>query len=188
KNTFSPRRTRRFRRGRDGTAAAQTPSRPLRIHRVLCGKAFSFLRRKIDAVLLADRQARSRTAHGVGLRLDRGRGRAGRDRQPRRARRRPRGLHALRQHSRDAPALGARIVDAEAWEKVTAGVYKGFSIGGHVTGRDPADRKVITGLALTEISIVDRPANPEAVFDCWKRAPAADLAGRTISAEPDEPI
>jgi hypothetical protein len=67
--------------------------------------------------------------------------------------------------------LGARIVDGEAWDKVVAGVYKGFSIGGRVTARDPADRKIITGLALTEISVVDRPANPEAVFDCWKRAP-----------------
>src|SRR5258706_7087977 len=69
--------------------------------------------------------------------------------------------------------LGARIVDGEAWEKVVAGVYKGFSIGGHVTARDPADRKIITGLSLTEISVVDRPANPEAVFDCWKRAAVA---------------
>jgi hypothetical protein len=42
--------------------------------------------------------------------------------------------------------------------------------GLYLGARDPADRKVITGLSLTEISIVDRPANPEAVFDCWKRA------------------
>src|SRR3984893_5461237 len=69
--------------------------------------------------------------------------------------------------------LGARILDVEAWRKVIEGVYKGFSIGGHVTARDPADRKIITGLALTEISVVDRPANPEAVVDCWKRAPKA---------------
>ena len=65
--------------------------------------------------------------------------------------------------------LGARIVDGEAWQKVVTGVYKGFSIGGRVTARDPADRRTITGLRLTEISVVDRPANPEAVFDCWKR-------------------
>src|SRR5205814_10471234 len=26
------------------------------------------------------------------------------------------------------------------------------------------------GLVLSEISLVDRPANPEAVFDCWKAA------------------
>lgn len=69
--------------------------------------------------------------------------------------------------------VGARIVDSEAWEKVVAGVYKGFSIGGRVTARDPADRRLITGLRLNEISVVDRPANPEAVFDCWKRAAAA---------------
>ena len=66
--------------------------------------------------------------------------------------------------------VGARIVDERAWDKVRGGVYKGFSIGGRVTARDPCDRKIITGLALTEISLVDRPANPEAVFDCWKLA------------------
>ena len=76
--------------------------------------------------------------------------------------------------------VAARIVDDEAWAKVVEGVYKGFSIGGRVTARDPADRSLITGLALTEISVVDRPANPEAVFDCWKRAerpPGARAAG-----------
>ncbi len=64
--------------------------------------------------------------------------------------------------------IGARIVDADAWQKVVEGVYKGFSIGGRVTARDSADRRLITALHLTEISVVDRPANPEAVFDCWK--------------------
>lgn len=66
--------------------------------------------------------------------------------------------------------IGAKIVDDDAWRKVVEGVYKGFSIGGRVTARDPSDRRAITGLKLTEISVVDRPANPEAVFDCWKRA------------------
>lgn len=79
--------------------------------------------------------------------------------------------------------LGARIVDHDAWRKVVEGVYKGFSIGGRVTGRDPADRKQITGLLLTEISLVDRPANPEAVFDCWKRA-AAPAPGEGGGAPP----
>lgn len=64
--------------------------------------------------------------------------------------------------------LGAKIVDGAAWQKVVEGVYKGFSIGGRVTARDPADRRLITALRLTEISVVDRPANPDAVFDCWK--------------------
>lgn len=72
--------------------------------------------------------------------------------------------------------LGARIVDDDAWRKVVEGVYKGFSIGGRVTERDPAERRAITGLTLTEISVVDRPANPEAVFDCWKRGDPSDEA------------
>src|SRR5947209_4579990 len=38
--------------------------------------------------------------------------------------------------------LGARIVDAEAWRKVVAGVYKGFSIGGRVTARRSEERRV----------------------------------------------
>lgn len=73
--------------------------------------------------------------------------------------------------------LAAKIIDDEAWEKVVQRVYKGFSIGGRVTARDPADRSVITGLTLTEISIVDRPANPEAVFDCWKAAGGDEMHG-----------
>src|SRR6266849_5658286 len=47
--------------------------------------------------------------------------------------------------------LGAKIVDADAWQKVVEGVYKGFSIGGRVTARDPTDRRLITALNLTEI-------------------------------------
>ena len=76
--------------------------------------------------------------------------------------------------------VGAKIVDDQAWQKVVEGVYKGYSIGGRITHRDPADFKTITGLVLNEISLVDRPANPEAIFDYWKAAgtggmPAARL-------------
>ena len=71
--------------------------------------------------------------------------------------------------------VGARIVDDQAWQKVVEGVYKGYSIGGRVTQRDPADYKTITGLVLNEISLVDRPANPEAVFDYWKAAGASTM-------------
>ena len=71
--------------------------------------------------------------------------------------------------------VGAKIVDDQAWQKVVEGVYKGYSIGGRVTLRDPADYKTITGLVLNEISLVDRPANPEAVFDYWKAAGALTM-------------
>lgn len=64
--------------------------------------------------------------------------------------------------------LCAHIVDSEAIKKVKTGVYKGFSIGGKVTDRDELKKTTITGLKLTEISLVDRPANPDAVITCYK--------------------
>ncbi|HEV2334980.1 MAG TPA: DUF6582 domain-containing protein [Stellaceae bacterium] len=86
--------------------------------------------------------------------------------------------------------LGAKIVDGDAWEKVIEGVYKGFSIGGRVTARDPSDRRLITALHLTEISVVDRPANPEAVFDCWKLStgPATGGSMTTNAATTGAPV
>lgn len=75
-----------------------------------------------------------------------------------------------------ATRIEALVVDPVAVKKVQHGVYKGFSIGGKVLARDPNDRKVITRLKLNEISLVDRPCNPEAVIDMWK----ADLGGRPV--------
>ncbi len=80
--------------------------------------------------------------------------------------------------------VGARIIDPHAWDKVTSGVYKGFSVGGRVKARDPADRNVITALTLTEISLVDRPANPEAVFDCWKAERGEGMEDDIAYADP----
>jgi phage head maturation protease len=75
--------------------------------------------------------------------------------------------------------LSAKVVDDAAWIKVKEGVYKGFSIGGAVKGRDPANKAIITDLALMEISLVDRPANPEAVFEMFKSDLAIDLEKST---------
>lgn len=90
----------------------------------------------------------------------------------------------------------AHIVDSEAIRKVNAGVYKGFSIGGRVTARDELKKTTITGLRLTEISLVDRPANPDAVITCYKAdgiEPADDkeaaskgLAQTALQATPDK--
>lgn len=66
--------------------------------------------------------------------------------------------------------IGAKVVDDAAWEKVREGVYKGFSIGGRITERDEDDATKVTGLKLHEISLVDRPANPEAVITLFKAA------------------
>jgi len=79
--------------------------------------------------------------------------------------------------------IAAKVVDDDAWEKVKQGVYKGFSIGGRVTARDPADHRVITGLELTEISLVDRPANPEAIIDVYKVFALAKEGRRNSAAD-----
>jgi phage head maturation protease len=60
------------------------------------------------------------------------------------------------------------VVDSEAIKKVEKGVYRGFSIGGRVKERDPNKRSVITKITLTEISLVDRPSNPDAVLSIFK--------------------
>lgn len=78
-----------------------------------------------------------------------------------------------------ATRIEALVVDPVAVKKVQLGVYKGFSIGGRVLARDPADPKVITKLKLNEISLVDRPCNPEAVIDMWKADLGHEQAGPT---------
>lgn len=88
--------------------------------------------------------------------------------------------------------FGAHIVDPVAVTKVKTGVYKGFSIGGSVTARDELNKSQITGLKLTEISLVDRPANPDAVFTCYKadkpkdEEEAADKDGKPSDKSAEE--
>jgi hypothetical protein len=59
----------------------------------------------------------------------------------------------------------AKVVDDLAWKKVKEKVYKGFSVGGKKL--EKADG-LVTKVRLSEISLVDRPANPECRFDLWK--------------------
>ena len=70
--------------------------------------------------------------------------------------------------------FGAHIVDTEAVKKVKTGVYKGFSVGGKVTARDELNKATITGINLVEVSLVDRPCNPETVLTMYK-AEGVDL-------------
>lgn len=81
----------------------------------------------------------------------------------------------------------AHIVDPVAVSKVKNQVYRGFSIGGRVTKREAGNPKTITGLVLNEISLVDRPANPEAIYDVWKASmagPPTAAAGAAASFNP----
>lgn len=66
----------------------------------------------------------------------------------------------------------AKVVDKQAWEKVKTKVYKGFSIGGKALARLGT---AVTKLRLTEISLVDRPANPDAVIELYKAAKDEDI-------------
>lgn len=67
--------------------------------------------------------------------------------------------------------FGAKIVDDRAWKKVVEGVYSGFSIGGRILKRDKDDPKIVKAIDLVEISLVDRPCNPDARFELIKRSP-----------------
>jgi phage head maturation protease len=63
--------------------------------------------------------------------------------------------------------LTSRIVDKAAVEKCLAGVYKGYSVGGKKLAKNG---NTITEIELVEISVVDRPANPECAFTVAKSA------------------
>lgn len=75
--------------------------------------------------------------------------------------------------------IDGKVVDDVAWKKVKEGVYAGFSIGGKII-KQVGNR--IKDLKLSEISLVDRPANPEAIFLMVK----ADNAGKMQDVQKDE--
>jgi len=84
--------------------------------------------------------------------------------------------------------IGAEIVDDQAWRKCQKKVYKGFSIGGRVIEKEG---NKIKKYRLLEVSLVDRPANPDAVFMVAKRddtdASATEAQGG-VSVEKTETV
>jgi len=93
------------------------------------------------------------------------------------------------------PYLAARIVDDDAWRKVQAGVYNGFSVGikaPRIVYDGTAKNGRIAGGKLIEISIVDRPANDAARFvllkrageHAWKLGDSGPVVQDVTSAEP----
>lgn len=68
----------------------------------------------------------------------------------------------------DKTMFEALVVDPVAVKKINTGVYKGFSIGGKITKRNDVNKNIIEGLKLVEVSLVDRPANPESIFTMVK--------------------
>lgn len=80
--------------------------------------------------------------------------------------------------------IAAKIVDEEAVKKVKEGVYNGFSIGGSVLRRSDKDATVIEELELTEISLVDRPANPDCVLELVKIKNGEAMPEKTAETKP----
>ncbi len=78
--------------------------------------------------------------------------------------------------------FGAHIVDKNTIDKVKAGVLKGFSIAGRAM-RDTLNKAIIIGVDLTEISLVDRPCNPDALVSLWKRQTDVEKGSYTQSGE-----
>lgn len=74
-------------------------------------------------------------------------------------------ISAVMDNKKKALYLTSKVIDPTAWEKVKEGVYNGYSIGGQVVKRIG---NVIHEIKLHEISLVDRPANPDAVFALYK--------------------
>lgn len=75
------------------------------------------------------------------------------------------GVLKVHRHDDKGTWIGAHITDPVAWHKVVTKTYKGFSIGGKWLARKGA---TITKLFIGEISLADRPANPEAVITLFK--------------------
>ena len=84
----------------------------------------------------------------------------------------------IEKHTGVGVYIGAEIVDDQAWKKCQKRVYKGFSIGGKVLERNG---KHITKYTLLEVSLVDRPANPDSTFMVAKR----DDGGGSMEEKPE---
>lgn len=88
--------------------------------------------------------------------------------------------------------LRALIVDDDCIKKVRAQVYKGFSVGGKADSRlvkradgSTYNRRFVT--LLSEISLADRPANPDARFTLVKMEasmPDTEITEQTPAAAP----
>lgn len=83
--------------------------------------------------------------------------------------------------------ITAHVVDANSILKVKTKVLQGFSIGGTVPsgGRNKDNPKIIEAIRLSEISLVDRPANPDSVINFFKTdVPAEEPPPEEKKVEP----
>jgi hypothetical protein len=85
------------------------------------------------------------------------------------------GLQITEDDEKRQAIMRTHVVDDGAWAKVCSGVYKGYSIGGKKIEVVPEMAKSgvqanrIKKYFLGEVSLVDRPSNPEGIFSIAKR-------------------
>ena len=88
--------------------------------------------------------------------------------------------------------MKALVIDPVEAKKTLAGVYKGFSIGGrsNESTLEMVDGRAVTrhtDIDILEVSLADRPANPEAVFTFVKIAAAPALKPVSQSSQATSP-
>lgn len=71
--------------------------------------------------------------------------------------------------------IEGRVYDEDTKKLIKSGVLRAFSIGGGVLARDNKNPKVIRKIRLSEISLVDSPANKQCEITMWKRGKEPDL-------------
>jgi len=77
------------------------------------------------------------------------------------------------------------VVDNNSIRKIKKKVLRGLSVGGRVLERDKKNSKIITKVAWTELSLVDRPCCSEAVL-LAKALPAEPLGQRPAPGGTDQ--
>ena len=86
--------------------------------------------------------------------------------------------------------LESEIVDPVAIDKVRAGVYKGYSIGGKINkieiAVDEEGPNKITDYTINEVSLVDVPANPDCLFLAKRADFISAKEGVNKMAEPEK--
>lgn len=87
-----------------------------------------------------------------------------------------------------AITVDAKIVDDNEWHKVTEGVYTGFSIGGKYA-RKWQDGEVNRYTAQPyEVSLVDLPCNPDAMFSVIKADGSQEMRKFSVSVDDAEAL
>ncbi len=87
--------------------------------------------------------------------------------------------------------IGAHIVDAEAWQKVKAGVYKAFSVWADPrewvveSENDESETVRVLEYVIEEVSLCDRGKDPNAQVTLW-RSPGSRTAFIDLVRQDDE--